>query len=84
MAAISPKLKKLFVYRGSFGLTNDDLRDLAEMVLRRDVTSLSDLDDEQISRMLDGFEIATLVLHLLLERGIVAGQDSGDDVRADQ
>jgi hypothetical protein len=63
------KRRKMFVFRDGFGLTNDDLRDLAEQILRRDITSLKDLSDADLGRMLDGFELATLLVHLLAERG---------------
>jgi hypothetical protein len=61
--------RKMFVYRDAFGFDNDTLRDLAETILRRDVASLRDLDDAQVGRMLDALEGATLVVHLLGERG---------------
>lgn len=66
---LSPRLKKLFVQRDEFGLTNDELRDLAEYMLRRDVTSLRELTDDQLDRMNDALEATHLVLELLAARG---------------
>ena len=58
----------MHVYRASFGLTLDELRDLAEVILRRDVVSLKTLEDAEVNRMLDALEGATLVQALLLQR----------------
>lgn len=83
MSGIPPKLRKLFAVRDSYGLTNDDLRDIAEVICRRDVPTLKALDDAQLTRMLDALEAASLVLHLWLDRGrIRAVEDSSDDVGA--
>jgi hypothetical protein len=62
------KRRKMFVYRDAFGLDNDDLRDLAEQILRRDIASLKDLSDADLGRMLDALEGATLIQALLLQR----------------
>jgi hypothetical protein len=62
------KRRKMFVYRDAFGLDNDDLRDLAEQILRRDISSLKELDDADLGRMLDALEGATLIQALLLQR----------------
>lgn len=58
------KFRKLFVHRDQLGLDNDDLREIAEYLLRRDVPTLSALDETQIERLLDGLELAGMILHL--------------------
>lgn len=62
------KLRKLFSYAKAFGLTREDRLGLAEVLLRRDISSWSDLDDTQINRMLDALEGATLVMALMAQR----------------
>lgn len=60
--------RKMFVYRDAFGLRNEDLVELAEQILRRDIDTVKALTDDEVGRMLDALEGATLVLHLLRER----------------
>lgn len=60
--------RKLFGYADTFGLERDDRIALAETLLRRDITSWRDLNREQINRLLDAFEGAALIMHLLSTR----------------
>ena len=66
-----PKLLKLFMYADTFGLTRDERLELAQMILRRDITTWKTLEPAQIDRMLDAFEGATLLFHLLQQRAVV-------------
>jgi hypothetical protein len=56
--------RKMFQLRDELGLDNDDLTALAEVLLRRDVSSLRGLTDEQVGRMLDALEGAEKVIFL--------------------
>ena len=58
------KFRKLFVHAGELGLSKDDLYEIAEFFLRRDLASLNHLDETQLDRMLDGLELAGFVLRL--------------------
>lgn len=54
--------RKAFMVAQQIGLSRNDRLELAEYILRRDVRSWKDLDDIQISRLLDameGFELIT-------------------------
>jgi hypothetical protein len=64
----SSKRGKLFVYADTFGLTRDERIELAETLLRRDVASWKNLTDRDVDRLLDAFEGAALITHLLSER----------------
>jgi hypothetical protein len=50
------------------GLTRDERIDLSQMILRRDVTSWKQLDDAQVTRMLEALEGYLLVSALFLQR----------------
>ena len=50
------------------GLTRDERIDLSQMILRRDITSWKDLDDTQVTRMLEALEGYLLVSALFLQR----------------
>lgn len=65
---IDARRRKLFGYADTFGMTRQERIDLAEMILRRDVTSWKDLNSEQVNRLLDAFEGAALIMHLLQTR----------------
>lgn len=60
--------KKLFLYAKRIGLSRQDRIDLGEYVLRTDVSSWKDLDDEQVKRLLDALEGYLLVSYLLSEQ----------------
>lgn len=65
---IDVRRRKLFGYAATFGMSRQERIDLAEMMLRRDVTSWKDLNGEQVNRLLDAFEGAALIMHLLATR----------------
>lgn len=58
------KFRKLFVVSRELGLSKEDLYEMSELFLRRDLTSLNQLDETQLERLLDGLELAGFVLHL--------------------
>lgn len=47
-----------------YELTREDRISLAQMILRRDITSWSELDEGQMTRMLDALEGYGLICHL--------------------
>lgn len=64
--------RKLFVYADQIGLTTDERIEIAQFLLRRDITSWRQLDDDQVNRMLDaleGFLLVTYQLSLRTEDG---------------
>lgn len=61
-------LKKAHHYCDLYGMTRDERISLAQMVLRRDITSWTQLDEEQMGRMLDCLEGYGLITHLVSER----------------
>lgn len=63
------KRRKLFAYADTFGMSRQERIDLSEILLRRDITSWQDLTDGQVDRLLDAFEGAALIIHLLKTRG---------------
>lgn len=67
---IEARRRKMFVLRDQLGLDNDDLRELAEILLRRDIDSLTLLDDAQVTRMLDALEGAEKVAYLRRMKGL--------------
>lgn len=62
------RLRKAMHYCDLYGLDREERLALAQMVLRRDITTWSTLDDEQLERMLDCLEGYGLVTHLLANR----------------
>ncbi len=62
------KLRKAMMYADSYGMTRDERISLSEIVLRRDITSWTQLSEAQLGRMLDVFEGHALVAHMLSER----------------
>ena len=62
------KLRKARAYATSCGLSRSERIDLAEIILRRDVASWSDLTEAQVERLLDAFEGLALLRHLLDSR----------------
>lgn len=65
------KRKKLFVYADAFGMSREERIDLAQNILRRDITTWKSLDDAQVDRMLDALEGAVLIMHLVGSRSPV-------------
>lgn len=60
--------RKLFVYADALGMSREERIDLAEFVLRRDITSWKQLDDTQVLRLLDCFEGHALITWMLSQR----------------
>lgn len=60
--------RKLMMLVAEIGLTRDERIDLSQMILRRDITSWKDLDDTQVTRMLEALEGYLLVSALFLQR----------------
>lgn len=50
------------------GLTREERIELAEYLLRRDITTWSTLDDDQVSRLLDAFDGFHLIVEMLAQR----------------
>lgn len=64
----SPQRRKLHQRCDEIGLTRDERLHLAEYLLRRDITSFSQLDEAQVLRMLDALEGFELIVALLAQR----------------
>ena len=65
---IEARRKKLFIYARMFGLDRDERLEFAQLLLHRDINSWQDLTDQQMGRLLDAFEGAALLNHLLTTR----------------
>lgn len=65
---IEARRRKLFRYASTFGMSRDERIELSEILLRRDITSWHDLTPDQVDRLLDAFEGAALIMHLLETR----------------
>lgn len=61
---VESRRRKLYAVAREHGLSREDRLDLAEKFLWCDVESWKDLNDAQISRLLDGFEVHELLSHL--------------------
>lgn len=68
MDSRTTKLRKAMMYCDMYEMTRDERLSLAQMVLRRDITSWKSLDEEQLGRMLDSLEGYGLIAHLISER----------------
>lgn len=64
----SPQRKKLYERAKSIGLTREERIELAQYILRRDITSWKQLDETQVVRLLDALEGFELIVHLLSSR----------------
>lgn len=60
--------RKMFMLAAELSLTRDERIALATYLLRRDITSWSQLDEAQILRLLDALEGSQLVMELLRQR----------------
>lgn len=60
--------RKLYMEAKRIGLCREDRIDLARMILRRDVTSWTELNEEQTTRMLDALEGFVLINWILVGR----------------
>lgn len=66
MTEQSPQYRKLMqVLKREIGLTDEERYELATILLRRDITSYSQLTDEQVNRLLDAAEGYEKIKHLL-------------------
>lgn len=61
----SARLKKLFQLCDEIGLERRDRLELAQVILRREITSFKQLDDVQVCRLLDAAEGYEKILWLL-------------------
>ena len=57
--------RKLYAVAREIGLTRGERIEVAQYLLRRDITSWKQLDEEQVARMLDGLEGYQLISTLL-------------------
>lgn len=67
----SPRRRKLFAVARGLGLRDDERIELAQYLLRRDITSWKDLTEEQVCRLLDaceGYELVSTLLGLRTEQ----------------
>lgn len=63
--AQSPLERKLFLMADEIGLNRDERVELAQYLLRRDITSWKNLDAEQVLRLADALEGYQLISALL-------------------
>lgn len=59
------KRRKAYLLAKELGLTDADRMELAQYILRRDVTTWKGLDEEQLERLLDAMSGFQLICHLL-------------------
>lgn len=64
----SPQRRKLHTWADEAGFSRDERIALAQYLLRRDITSWSQLDEAQVARMLDAFEGHHLIGELVAQR----------------
>lgn len=67
-ASQTPQRRKAHLLAGELGLTREERIALSVYLLRRDVTSWSQLDEAQTLRILDALEGSQLVMELLRQR----------------
>ena len=65
---VAARKRKLFLYADEYGLSRDERLELSCFLLRRDITSWSQLNDHQVCRLLDAFEGCGLILSLISMR----------------
>ena len=75
---LTARRRKLFVLADKIGLTREERIEISEAMLWRDIVSWKELDDDQVSRMLDALEGYVLVSYLLMNR---AAQPSGGGIK---
>jgi hypothetical protein len=64
--------RKLFLMADRIGLTREERVELAQYLLRRDITSWANLDPEHVLRLadaLEGYELISVLLDLRAEHG---------------
>ena len=64
----SPEFLKLMVRARDLEMTREERMDFAQFFLRRDITSWKQLNDAQVTRLLDAFEGHHLLNELLSQR----------------
>lgn len=64
MDSMTLKRRKAMHYCQLYELGREDRIALAQMILRRDITSWTELDEAQMTRMLDALEGYGLICHL--------------------
>ena len=64
----SPEARKLYKVAKEIGLRRDERIDFAQILLRRDITSWTQLSDIQERRLLDALEGYELISELLSQR----------------
>lgn len=64
----TPRSRKAFVLAKELDLTRSEREEFATEILQRDVDSWSDLDDEEIGRVLDGLHGAQAFIQLMQMR----------------
>lgn len=64
----TPQRRKLYLLCSELGLNRVERLEVAEYLLKRDISSFDSLDDEQVLRMLDAFNGALLVLEQYRQR----------------
>jgi hypothetical protein len=60
--------RKIHVLAKELGMSDDDRIEFARALLWRDITSWSQLNDDQVYRLLDALEGARLVIELYRQR----------------
>ncbi len=63
-------LRTLHAVAGRAGVSHDEIRDLAEQLLKRDVPTLRMVTDREARRLVDAFEGWHLVDELRRQRGV--------------
>ena len=61
---VEARRRKLHMVAKEIGLSRDDRIELSQYILRRDITSWTELDEAQMTRMLDALEGYGLICHL--------------------
>jgi hypothetical protein len=64
----TPQWRKLMSLASALRMTRDERIEFAQFLLRRDITSWKQLNDEQVIRLLDAFEGHHLLNELLAQR----------------
>lgn len=64
----TPQRKKLYLLVSELGLNRIERLEIAEYLLRRDVSSFDSLDEDEVLRMLDALNGALLVLEQFRQR----------------
>jgi hypothetical protein len=65
---VESRRRKLMMTAREWGLSREERMEIASYHLRRDITTWKTLSDEQVTRLLDGFELAELLIELRRQR----------------